>query len=184
MKPISKIHRSRDKWCDFERPIWVTPKGICGTLVKEKQIPRDETIPADSNGDCAQKEQAKNSHAGQCSTTHKPTHGCNFYQGISQRQRCARHFRGGKETRLTVSHAHGGEVEGTEFCLQTPQTNRKVTLHSDSIKRMLRQTWGVESGRAPGLFINPDVAKLFWKYKTRWDAKEALRRCSYLVVGY
>lgn len=45
-----------------------------------------------------------------------------------------------RKTRLTVSHAHGGEVEGTEFCLQTPQTNRKVTLHSDSIKRMLRQT--------------------------------------------
>lgn len=33
----------------------MTPKVICGTLVKEEKIPRDDTIPADSNGDCAQR---------------------------------------------------------------------------------------------------------------------------------
>lgn len=34
-----KIHRSRDKRYIFIDQLHVTPKGICGTLVKEKKIP-------------------------------------------------------------------------------------------------------------------------------------------------
>lgn len=59
-----KIHRSRDKRYIFIDQLHVTPKGICGTPVKEKKNPRDETTPADSHGNCAQKSKPKNSHAG------------------------------------------------------------------------------------------------------------------------
>lgn len=56
LKPISKIHCPRDKRCVFTRPIWRdTKRYLWDSLVKENKIPRDATIPADSNGDCAQR---------------------------------------------------------------------------------------------------------------------------------
>lgn len=129
----------------------VTPKGICGTLVKEKKFP--EMRPFLLTAMVTVHKGASQEQPRWLVQHYTQTHPWMqlLPRDFSASEVCEALQRRKGNTADSVPCPRRG-VWGYRVLSPTAKTNRKVTLHSDSIKRMLRQTWRVESGRAPGLF--------------------------------
>lgn len=129
----------------------VTPKGICGTLLKEKKFP--EMPPFLLTAMVTVHKGASQEQPRWLVQHYTQTHPRMQFlpRDFSASEVCEALQRRKGNTADSVPCPRRG-VWGYRVLSPTAKTNRKVTLHSDSIKRMLWQTWRVESGRAPGLF--------------------------------
>lgn len=151
LKPISKIHCSIISDAFSRGRFGVTPKGICGTLVKEKKFP--EMPPFLLTAMVTVHKGASQEQPRWLVQHYTQTHPRMqlLPRDFSASEVCEALQRRKGNTADSVPCPRRG-VWGYRVLSPTAKTNRKVTLHSDSIKRMLRQTRRVEAGRAPGLF--------------------------------